>query len=58
MSCYRGNMSIKSTRSQVMSIEWQHINTFILHVHGVDMRSPTKSIGGMGRTLRESGYEE
>lgn len=54
----RGSMSIKSTRSRVMSIKWQHIDTFILHVHGVDMRSPTKSIGGMGGTLREPGYEE
>lgn len=58
MSCYRGNMSIKSTCSQYMSIDGYLFDTFTIHVHGVDMRGPTKPIGSMGRTLRESGYEE
>lgn len=55
-SCCRGNMLIKSTRSQVTSINSHMFDTFTKHVHGVDMSHEGTHDDAVKVSAKELGY--
>lgn len=56
-SCWRGNMSIKLTRSHFMSINSCLFDTFTLHVHGVDMKALKMHVRAAQRALMEPRHD-